>query len=347
MNDDIGKFIKEQRSKKKISQEKLSELLFVDRTLISKWENGKLTTSIKEIIKMAKIFEVSVEEFLSGELYNSNNKEEINNNFSNYLIEQDNKLHKFKKIIYKLSVISILFLLLFLIYYFKQTFNKTRVYRVTGISENYELNSGILLITRGKSYLKIGNFSDNITSIKIFYKINDEELTIHEGNPNDVTIDNTKYNSSINLNNFDSIKDNVYMYIYDKEGKYEIMHLEFDEDFANNVLIYNDMDKYIIDNYENDVEIPENIKNDFECTKEFCRKKIDDIEINYDYVGSVIYFSKADAIANYIINKKYYSYSKNNIKFTVLDNKFECVNIDYNEAKKIYDYYYKLIEKYI
>ena len=42
MENQIGSFIKKQREKKKLSQNQLAELLYKDRTVISKWENDKL-----------------------------------------------------------------------------------------------------------------------------------------------------------------------------------------------------------------------------------------------------------------------------------------------------------------
>ena len=348
-DDNIGKFIKSQREKNNISQTKLSELLFVDRTLISKWENNKLTPNIKEIIKMAKIFGISIEEFLKGEEYNNENKEKIEDNFENYLIEQDDKLRKFKKIVANLISISIILLLTFLIYYFYQTYNRTRVYRVSGISENYEFNNGILLITRGKSYLKIGNFNSNIDRIKIYYKVDEEEKIIYEGDANDVEIDYTGYDASINLHNFDKMKDKIYMYIYSKKGKDETMQLSFEEDFANKDLIITDADKGMESESEVSIhhEIPSKIKEKFKCDKESCIKEEDGIEIIYDVYGPALYMKKDNDFVTYNILQDSYTYQKGSKYYTVINGNFDCGDFDCNEAKKIYEKYNKYILKYI
>ena len=347
-DENIGKFIKSQREKNKISQTKLAELLFVDRTLISKWENNKLTPNIKEIIKMAKIFGISIEEFLSAEEYNNDNKEIIENNLSNYLIEQDDKLIKFKKLVNGLISISTILLLTFLIYYFYQTYNKTRVYRISGVTENYGFNSGILLITRGKSYLKIGNFDSNIEKIKIYYKLNDEEKVIYEGDANDVKIDYTGYDASINLHNFNKMKDNIYMYIYSKKGKNEDMHLSFEEDFANKKLVYIDSNNGM--EYEEErkvVEIPSKIKKYFECDEDMCVKNEDGIEMSYHISGGSLYLKKSNEFITYKIIEEDFTYQNGDKHYKVINGNINCENMNCKEAEKTYNHYNKYILKYI
>lgn len=41
-NEKTGKFIKELRETKKLSQNELADKLFVSRTLVNKWEKGEL-----------------------------------------------------------------------------------------------------------------------------------------------------------------------------------------------------------------------------------------------------------------------------------------------------------------
>ena len=92
----IGIFIKELRKEKKISQEKLAESLFIDRSLVSKWENGKITPDIIHITKLCKIFDISLEEMVYCERKNNKNKDEIQNNFFNYIIKEGIKNKRIK-----------------------------------------------------------------------------------------------------------------------------------------------------------------------------------------------------------------------------------------------------------
>lgn len=72
MNDfEFGNFIYSLRTKSKLSQEELANLIGVTNKAISKWENGNSKPAIQHIKKLANIFNISVEELL-----NKTNKEE-------------------------------------------------------------------------------------------------------------------------------------------------------------------------------------------------------------------------------------------------------------------------------
>ena len=55
------------RKQKGLTQEELSEKLYVSRTAISKWESGKGYPSIDSLKAIAKFFSITVDELLSGE----------------------------------------------------------------------------------------------------------------------------------------------------------------------------------------------------------------------------------------------------------------------------------------
>lgn len=56
----LGKRIKEEREKKKITQEYLSLLCGIDRTYIARIEKGKANPSIKILRKICQIFEIKL-----------------------------------------------------------------------------------------------------------------------------------------------------------------------------------------------------------------------------------------------------------------------------------------------
>ncbi len=66
-NELIGKHIKKLRIENNMSQEELASKLFVDRTLISKWENGKLIPETKNIVSLSKLFNTTIDELVNGE----------------------------------------------------------------------------------------------------------------------------------------------------------------------------------------------------------------------------------------------------------------------------------------
>ena len=63
----LGEKIYQQRTKKKMSQGDLAELLNVSRQSISKWENNSSIPDLDKIVKMSEIFEISLDELIKGE----------------------------------------------------------------------------------------------------------------------------------------------------------------------------------------------------------------------------------------------------------------------------------------
>ena len=59
--------LQELRKQKGLTQEALAEALFVSRAAISKWESGRGYPNIDSLKAMAKFFQVTVDELLSGE----------------------------------------------------------------------------------------------------------------------------------------------------------------------------------------------------------------------------------------------------------------------------------------
>ena len=55
------------RTGKSLTQEQLAEQLYVSRTAISKWENGKGYPNIESLKCISKFFSVTIDELLSGE----------------------------------------------------------------------------------------------------------------------------------------------------------------------------------------------------------------------------------------------------------------------------------------
>ena len=58
--------LQELRKQKKLTQEELSEVLFVSRTAISKWESGRGYPSIDSLKAIAEYFGITIDELLSN-----------------------------------------------------------------------------------------------------------------------------------------------------------------------------------------------------------------------------------------------------------------------------------------
>jgi len=61
---EFGTKIYELRKAECLSQNKLAEMLGVSNKAVSKWENGNAKPSIEQLLKLAKIFNVSVEDLV-------------------------------------------------------------------------------------------------------------------------------------------------------------------------------------------------------------------------------------------------------------------------------------------
>ena len=59
--------LQELRKRKGLTQEELAEYLFVSRTAVSKWESGRGYPNIDSLKLIAKFFDVTIDELLSGE----------------------------------------------------------------------------------------------------------------------------------------------------------------------------------------------------------------------------------------------------------------------------------------
>ncbi|EJN94776.1 helix-turn-helix domain-containing protein [Streptococcus ratti] len=58
--------LKKLRTECELSQEELANQLFISRQAISKWENGEAAPDMNNLIKLADIFEVSLDKLVLG-----------------------------------------------------------------------------------------------------------------------------------------------------------------------------------------------------------------------------------------------------------------------------------------
>ena len=65
---DVGERIKKYREKQNLSQDELALKIFVSRQTISNWETNKSYPDIKSLIMLSNIFNVSLDDFLKGDI---------------------------------------------------------------------------------------------------------------------------------------------------------------------------------------------------------------------------------------------------------------------------------------
>ena len=90
----IGAFIATERKSKKLTQAKLAEKIFVSEKTVSKWENGNGIPDTNSLLKLCEVFDVSLNELLSGERGAAENKSQNDKLLLDMAkeIEQKNKI---------------------------------------------------------------------------------------------------------------------------------------------------------------------------------------------------------------------------------------------------------------
>ena len=113
----IGKFIAEQRKKKKLTQDELASKLGVSNRSVSNWENGKNMPDLSLFKPLCEILDISINELLSGEKINNKKyQDKLTENIINLTI--DSKKRLVKTIKRMILIIGLLFIILFAGLYF-------------------------------------------------------------------------------------------------------------------------------------------------------------------------------------------------------------------------------------
>jgi len=99
----IGEILKAKRTKNQLTQEQLSEKIFVSRKTISNWETGKTTPDIDSLIRLANLFDLSLDNLLFE------GSEVVEN------IKKDNEIRALKNIKLGTLIISVSIILYYII----------------------------------------------------------------------------------------------------------------------------------------------------------------------------------------------------------------------------------------
>ena len=238
----IGKFIAQLRKEQNISQEELVKKLCISRQAISKWEVGKTLPDAFNLQKLSEIFNVDVNELLTGEHITKTESEAI----TNYYFHIYNVKNKKKKIIIYLLLSLLLLLLVISSIFFTNNYSKTKVETTDEIRDSIEKMKLYYTGTGGYIYT-------------IFFCENCKELNI-------TLYDFNGYNVHFDMRDLENILKNTKLEIT-YNGKTEIIDLEFKEDYINNKFFYPKVETIssvpVINDYEqeeNDNKLIEGLK---------------------------------------------------------------------------------------
>lgn len=358
--DNIGKFILELRTSKGWTQEDLANMIPITRQAVSRWEQGKSIPDSSTLVILSEIFDVSINELLSGKRIP---KKEIVKESEKIALEIIDKNISMKKKIKRIliSFISLFFIGIigFLCYYFFATYNSVKVYSIGGKSKNFYLQEGVMIVTKQKLFFKLGNLihSDNINveKVTLSFKKNGKDKLLYDNKTIDkLIIENYGYEEFFYFEDLNDILKGIRMDIYYKD-KVESIDLDFLMILSNDKFIF-DKRNIDINNNKNKISKLEDdilkfmIKNG-SYKNDHYEYKIDNKIFKYYGESKQLILEKI--YVNYKevwikeFSRDYLSYNKD-INYLSGINKVLC---NYNrcseEEKILYDMFYNYLDKYI
>ena len=241
-----GQIILELREKNNMTQTQLADKLNINSNAISKWENGMTLPNEENILKLNKIFNVSIDD-----IYNNNSKDN-KLNIRECVLEFVNKY--FSILLTFLIIFLVLFILLFIFYINNN--GKFNYYSIEKTNQEYSINGSIVEmpdrlnislsnIVSNTSKISSSNYETAIYLDKILlYRVGDITDTKDEN----ISLNEYLQDISINLSDELILSKNV-----DLDGKQLIIKINYKSDdeiktaemkflikkvFSNNKLFY-------------------------------------------------------------------------------------------------------------
>ena len=247
-----GKLLSELRKKKGMTQAELSELLHYSDKNISKWECGKsFPTNPNVINSLAKIFDVSLEEIMYGELKQKHNNEAINDNLKNtYLKNYNRYIRNVRNIVMLIMVLIIISLISIYHIYIK---NSIYLYSANIESDKIKPEKLFILLTPKMNLLsldKINGTDLSITKLVLYYSKNDKEHIIFEGDNQNYYISEKYGYEEYNFNKV--VHSECYLKIIYSDGSDDIIKINFKKDYNNDNIFPKSVPK--ISNDSNKIE---------------------------------------------------------------------------------------------
>ena len=138
----IGRFLKELRKEKDITQEQLAEKIKVSGRTVSRWETG---SNMPDISLLAEFYDVSIPEIIDGERKSENMNEEVKETVLKLSDYTETINQKIKGRLFVLTVIAIIGMIAFVIIEFTGLDTPGSVYeRVAGAGLG--LDCGMLIV---------------------------------------------------------------------------------------------------------------------------------------------------------------------------------------------------------
>lgn len=243
----IGKFIFKLRTENHLSQYQLADKIPISRQAVSKWERGQTIPDSSTLIRLSEIFDVTINELLNGERKEKNTIKELERTTLSIVDESNNKTRIVKKLLITFIVIIFVLITCFFGYYFINSYKTIKVYTINGDGKEFDILDGLLLVTKQKSYLKLGKIqnrnSHEIKSVRLYIIENGKETTIFEDKDIDKTIiDIYGYDENILIENQKELINESYILIFYDNQEIETIKLEYKQDFMNDNYLFSKKD---------------------------------------------------------------------------------------------------------
>lgn len=353
---EIGKFIAELRKELNLTQQQLGDKIHIGREAVSKWERGLTIPDPSSLMILSMMFNVSVNELLTGERINPTNLEEINKAPIKIMTESEKRIRKLKIIlglVISLSIIS------FLVYYFVYNFNSFKAYVLSGSSKNFAMDQGLIVTSKNKSYMKFGEIRshDNIPidRVELYYKEDNKvETLLRTERLDTILVDLKGYRAFMDFSEMGETLTHLYIDIYYGDEQVDTIRVIASLDYKNDNL-FPKFCKNISENYVDKKkvkmsDIPIFIRENFKLDKDRYSYKIKDDDneyiLEYDLGSSFIMaYDINDIMFNmrYTLDDKTIDISRlgKGATYDYLNKK--CVSNSCDEHQKLIDLFYEKV----
>lgn len=277
----IGKFIKQLREEKCWSQEELASKIYVDRSTIAKWERNVHEPSIQMLIALSEVFEVSLNEMLTGKKEEAEKEKGI----IHYLKHQEAKIKKTRHFLLLTLAILIIAVSIFFLYYFLETYNTIFVYQINGEANSFKIHNGLFIKMKDKVYLQFGTISTSPTSVQVYYLENNEKKVLYSGDPTITLIDRITKNHPLYKKNLNDISNHLYLEFTTTEKNVVTIKLNLEKEFQNDQLFFKGYEKQedsMNDSTSSTSKIPMAILKNFVCDSNMCILSQKNQTLTYD-----------------------------------------------------------------
>lgn len=286
----IGQFIRELREAAKMSQGDLADLCYVSRTVVGRWELGKISVTSQNLIYLSKIFDISVDELLAGE----RKSKDLSSKISDITLNEIDKNAKLKKILKRTLFVVLLLALAFFVYFFYTFYNSVQVYKIYFDSNKYTVDYGLVTKMKDKIYFYLNvNYAvdnaDDIEEIHLYYEDNSKVKTIKKITNIQpfIIVDYLGYEEYFEFKNFTKILDNMYLEVKLKNEDVDKVKVSFKRDYVNNKTFLNKDHNGIKDDKSNaDDNSKTEIYEKFEKIKEIAKNNGDENYLEYTLDGN-------------------------------------------------------------